>query len=461
MDDTTHRRFNPLTGRWVLVSPGRVRRPWHGGQDAPVLPSPAAHDPHCDLCPGNRRAGGARNPDYRGTYVFTNDFPALRPAPNPTPPPGPGHIVEDLPLPSRPSASISPSAAPAGSTTGSVPAPGVVARKALLAASDSPGTSDSPAASGSLGTSDSPGTSDGAAGREGVAGVDRVARAGDVPAVDPTGSGLLRSAPAHGTCRVICFGPDHGRGLVDMSHAEVRAVVETWAAQDAELSRRWRWVQIFENRGTAMGASNLHPHGQVWACDALPDEAAAEDTHQREHYARSGRSLLLDYIRAETAAAERIVLDEEDWLVVVPYWAMWPFETLLLPRRPVTRLAELDDTQRSGLAHVLGRLLTGYDALFDYPFPFSMGWHGAPGPHPTVTRVGAAERPETVWQLHAHVYPPLLRSPTIRKHVVGYEMFAEPARDMTPEDAAGRLRTVMSSSWDSAVTLPPSGLTMA
>ncbi|WP_101830203.1 UDP-glucose--hexose-1-phosphate uridylyltransferase, partial [Frankia canadensis] len=332
-------------------------------------PPAVPFDPTCELCPGNERAGGTSNPDYQGTYVFTNDYPALRPPSDDEVPPEP----------------------------------------------------------------------------------------------DPAGTGLLRRAAAHGTCRVICFGPDHGRGLVDMTHVEVRSVVDTWAAQDAELGARWRWVQIFENRGTAMGASNPHPHGQVWACDALPDEAAVEDTHQREHFARSGSSLLLDYLRTELVAGERIVLNEEDWVVVVPFWAMWPFETLLLPRRPVSRLADLDPAQRDGLAHVLGRLLAGYDALFAHPFPFSMGWHGAPGPHPAPTPptppMPSDRRPETVWQLHAHFYPPLLRSPTIRKHVVGYEMFAEVQRDLTPEDAAIRLRTVMSASWDSVVTLPPTAAT--
>ncbi|MCK9895530.1 UDP-glucose--hexose-1-phosphate uridylyltransferase [Frankia sp. AgB32] len=398
MDDTTHRRFNPLTGRWVLVSPDRVHRPGNNGPPVPAPPPAAAFDPTCELCPGNHRAGGAATPRYRGTYVFGNDSPAL-------------------PLPR--------------SDHGDTGAPG-----RDPAAADPPAFAD-PAQAGS----------------------------GWVPAVAPrpggARAGLLRRVPVHGTCRVISYGPEHDRGLVDMTRPEARAVVDTWAAQDAELAERWRWVQVFENRGASMGASSSHPHGQVWACDALPAEPAAEDTHQREHFARAGSSLLLDYARTETAARERVVLAEEDWLVVVPYWASWPYETLLLPRRPVQRLARLDDVQRDSLAHVLGRLLAGYDSLFAHPFPYSMGWHGAPGPHPIpLTSTRGNRAPEEVWQLHAHFYSPLLRSPAVRRNVVGYEMFAEAQRELTPENAAARLRTVMTASWDGAETLPPCAATV-
>jgi UDPglucose--hexose-1-phosphate uridylyltransferase len=347
----THRRLNPLTGRWVLVSAGRDRRPWQGSQEAAAVPGVAGHDPGCHLCPGNVRAGGALNPAYEGTFVFTNDFPALRP---------------DVP-------SLGLAAEPAGS-----------------------------------------------AGR------------------------LLRSAPEAGTCRVICFSPRHDASLGALPLPRIRAVVDAWAAQESELGRDWRWVQIFENRGAQMGASSPHPHGQVWATASLPDEPAAEDARQRAYLAEHGVPLLVDYAAVEGAAGERVVFADEHWLVVVPYWATWPFETLLLPRHAVARLADLGEAARDGLAAALRRLLACYDAVFDQPFPYSMGWHGAPGPWPAA---GAGPAPAGHWQLHAHFYPPLLRSPTVRKFLVGFEMLAGVQRDLTPETAAARLRAC----------LPPAG----
>lgn len=330
-----HRRRNPLTGDWVLVSPQRDQRPWQGAEETPATPQPP-HDPDCYLCPGNTRVGGTRNPDYAACWVFDNDFPAL-----------------------------------------------------LDAAPDSAGAETDP---------------------------------------------LFASAPVTGTCRVICYSPRHDLGMAQMPVAAIRDVVDTWCMQSAELAARYEWVQVFENRGAAMGCSNPHPHGQIWASDSVPNEVRKEDLCQREHFERHGTALLADYAARELERDERVVLREGNWLVVVPWWAVWPFETLLLPLQPVQRLQELDSADRDALALTLRRLLGCYDALFDSAMPFSMGWHGAPG---------VDDRAH--WLLHAHFYPPLLRSATVRKFMVGYEMLAEAQRDMTPETAAARLRNLAGS----------------
>jgi UDPglucose--hexose-1-phosphate uridylyltransferase len=326
-----HRRHNPLLDEWVLVSAERTRRPWQGREESLQAEPLAPYDPDCYLCPGNVRATGQRNPDYGSTFVFTNDFAALRP--------------------------------------------------------------DSS--------------------RERVE------------------SGMLLAEGEPGTCRVICFSPRHDRTLGVMSNADVRRVVDLWAEQTAELGRDYRWVQVFENRGEIMGASNPHPHGQIWAGTALPVEAAREDANQQRYLDDSGRRLLLDYAQQEEGGP-RIVAERGNWLVVVPFWAVWPFETLVMSRQPAGRLTDLDDRDRDNLAEVLGELLARYDNLFHYPFPYSMGWHQAPFDG------GRHEH----WQLHAHLYPPLLRSASVRKFIAGYELLAETQRDLTPEDAAERLRAV-------------------
>jgi UDPglucose--hexose-1-phosphate uridylyltransferase len=325
-----HRRYNPLTGEWMLVSPHRTQRPWHGQVEKPPPEERPGYEPNCYLCPGNERAGGIRNPEYQSTFVFTNDYSALLP--------------------------------------------------------------DTPPARG------------------------------EHP--------LLRYTSQQGTCRVVCFSPRHDMTLPEMPLADIRGVVDVWAEQVAELGQRYRWVQVFENKGVAMGCSNPHPHGQIWAADALPNEPSKENREQRSYLKEHGRPLLLDYANLETQRQERIVVENEDWLGVVPYWAVWPFETLLMPRRHVLRLPDLDNAQRDGLTDVLKRLLTQYDNLFEVSFPYSMGWHGAPTD---------CQDPYH-WQLHAHFYPPLLRSATVRKFMVGYEMLAEAQRDLTAEQAAQRLR---------------------
>jgi UDPglucose--hexose-1-phosphate uridylyltransferase len=219
--------------------------------------------------------------------------------------------------------------------------------------------------------------------------------------------------------------------MASMQPNEIRAVVEVWAGQTHDLSRSYRWVQIFENRGAAMGASNPHPHGQVWASNSFPVEPAKEDAAQSEYFAAHGRPLLLDYLDQE-AAGPRVVAENDHWVALVPFWAVWPFEILLLPRRHVTWMPDLSHPERDHLAGLLSEFLSGYDRLFDCAFPYSMGWHGAPG-----------QSRDSHWQLHAHFYPPLLRSATVRKHMVGFELLSEPQRDITAEEAAQKLRTLI------------------
>jgi UDPglucose--hexose-1-phosphate uridylyltransferase len=240
--------------------------------------------------------------------------------------------------------------------------------------------------------------------------------------------GLLRAEGERGTCRVICFSPRHDLTMSRMTRGEVRHVIDLWAQQTAELGARYPWVQVFENRGPEMGASNPHPHGQIWAGTAIPREAAKEETTQRRYFDTNGRRLLLDYA-AQEEGGPRVVEENDQWLVVVPFWATWPFETLLIAKQPVERVTELDEAQRDALADILIRSLGRYDALFGRPFPYSMGWHQAP----------FADGPKDHWQLHAHFYPPLLRA-TVRKFMVGYELLSETQRDITAEDAAERLR---------------------
>jgi UDPglucose--hexose-1-phosphate uridylyltransferase len=329
----SHRRRNPLTGQWVLVSPHRSKRPWQGQQEAASDERLPAYDPGCYLCAGNTRVGGDANPPYTGTFVFTNDHAAL--------------------LPSVPEA----------------------------------------------------------------------------PANDDA---LFHVQPARGTSRVICFSPDHARTLPELSLPAIAGVIDTWCEQTAELGSSFAWVQVFENKGAIMGCSQPHPHGQIWATGFLPNEPVTEDAHQRAHFAQHGRPMLLDVAEREAALGERVVVQTEHWLAIVPYWAVWPFETLLLPRFAVRRLPELTPLQRTDLAVALKKLTSRYDNLFQCSFPYSMGWHGAPFD-------GSDAAP---WQLHAHFYPPLLRSATVRKFMVGFEMLAEAQRDLTPEQAAAHLRSV-------------------
>lgn len=334
-----HRRWNPLLQDWVLVSPHRTDRPWQGQMETPAAPAALTYDPQCYLCPGNLRAGGHQTPAYTDTYVFENDFAALKM---------------------------------------------------------------------------------------------------DVTPESQDEDGLIVAESEPGLCRVICFSPRHDLTLAKMDVPAIRKVVDVWAAQVDELESRpeIHYVQIFENRGAMMGASNPHPHGQIWATHSLPNEITAELKGQRDYLATHGKSLLPAYLALELAAKERVVVENEAFVALVPYWAVWPFETMILPREKTTRLPELGDAARSGLADILKQLTAAYDAVFDVSFPYSMGIHGAPA--------DGESHPE--WQLHLHFYPPLLRSATVRKFMVGFELLASPQRDITPESAAETLRKALAKS---------------
>ncbi|WP_422345504.1 UDP-glucose--hexose-1-phosphate uridylyltransferase [Parasphingorhabdus sp.] len=253
----------------------------------------------------------------------------------------------------------------------------------------------------------------------------------DVP-VQQADDPLFRAETTSGECHVICFSPDHGKSLPQLSRDQIVAVVDTWCELSDRLGQTYTSVQIFENKGAMMGCSNPHPHGQVWAASHVPDELRRENASMRGHFANFGTPMLLDLAQREAELGERVVVQTDHWLAIVPYWAEWPFETLLLPRFPVQRMPDLNVEQRDDLALALQELTVRYDNLFQCSFPYSMGWHGAP----------FGEDDAAHWQLHAHFYPPLLRSATIRKFMVGYEMLAEAQRDLTPEKAADMLRSV-------------------
>jgi UDPglucose--hexose-1-phosphate uridylyltransferase len=241
---------------------------------------------------------------------------------------------------------------------------------------------------------------------------------------------LMKWESVQGTCQVVCFSPRHDLSLPEMKKEKIRAVIDVWAEQISELGKRYRWVQVFENKGEIMGCSNPHPHCQIWACDRLPEMPLKEDRQQKSYFEENGQPLLIHYMEVEIERKERLILENENWMWIVPYWAVWPYETLLLPRRHVLRLQGLNDVERDSLSDILKRLLIRYDNLFNTSFPYTMGWHGAP----------CGKGDHVHWQLHAHFYPPLLRSATVKKFMVGYEMLAEAQRDLTAEQAAAWLR---------------------
>lgn len=247
--------------------------------------------------------------------------------------------------------------------------------------------------------------------------------------------GLFREMAARGEARVITYSPNHSATLASLEHAERRAVVDSWCDLSRELGQRWAYVQIFENKGAMMGASSPHPHGQVWASDFIPTLVERENKRQARHMSEHGNNLLGDVAEAEVSNGTRFLAANAHWLCIVPHWAAWPFETLLIARENISRLEDVSSHGKAALAEILGQILPAYDAIFDTSFPYSMGWHGAPH---------ALGDKADHWRLHAHFYPPLLRSAEIRKHMVGYELMAETQRDLTPEAAAERIRQAMS-----------------
>lgn len=334
LNERPHRRFNPLTGEWVLVSPHRTQRPWQGLLEKPASPRELQYDPSCYMCPGNTRATGARNPAYASTFVFDNDYPALLP---------------------------------------------------------------------------------------------------DTPETDETQTGgLLLARPERGICRVVCFSPRHDLTIAGMELGDLRRVVDVWVDQYRELGAMpfINHVQIFENRGTAMGASNPHPHCQIWANANLPNEPAKEQAALSAYSAARGSCLLCDYLALELSRGERLITENAHFCALVPFWAVWPFETMVLAKRHVAALDGLTDPECDALADILKRMTTRYDHLFEVSFPYTHGFHQSPTdgqPHPE-------------WHFHSHFYPPLLRSATVRKFMVGYELLGSPQRDITAEAAAARLR---------------------
>ena len=327
-----HRRFNPLTEEWVLVSPHRAARPWQGAVEKSEALSHLAHDPECYLCPSNQRSGGELNPDFKDVFVFTNDFSALDQN-------GSGEVVMSHPL--------------------------------------------------------------------------------------------MRMKSEHGICRVLCFSPRHDLTIPALEVSQIRKVIDAWIKEYQELGAMPTigHVQIFENKGSIMGCSNPHPHGQIWAQESIPVQALKKQITQKAYMALNQTSLLGDYLKEELRQKTRIIFENDSFVALIPFWAAWPCEAMLIPKRQIPSISELTEPERNDFAGAYKRLTTVYDRLFETSFPYSAGIHQAP----------TDGKPHEYWQMHMSFYPPLLRSASVRKFMVGYELFGEPQRDLTPEICAQTL----------------------
>ncbi|CAL2102097.1 galactose-1-phosphate uridylyltransferase [Tenacibaculum sp. 190130A14a] len=333
LSNYSHKRYNILTGEWVLVSPHRAKRPWQGQEETVVVKKKHRYDENCYLCAGNSRANGENNPNYKDTFVFTNDFAALQNN-------SPDFTFEE---------------------------------------------------------------------------------------------GLLKATSEKGICKVICFSADHSKTLADMSISEITKVVHTWCHEFSELAQNdfINYIQIFENKGAVMGCSNPHPHGQIWAQSSIPNEVLKKDLQQKEYFFSHKNSLLEDYVQQEILKKERILFENKHFVALVPFWAVWPYETIIIPKKRQQNISELNELESQSFAETISKVTKAYDCIFNCSFPYSSGIHQAP----------VNDKNNEHWHWHMSFYPPLLRSATVKKFMVGYEMFGMPQRDITAEIAANQLRS--------------------
>ena len=333
--DYSHKRFNILTGEWVLVSPHRAKRPWQGQNEEISNEKLPTHDPNCYLCAGNTRVNGEENPKYDDVFVFINDFAALQTT-------SPKFAVNE---------------------------------------------------------------------------------------------GLFKAESEQGICKVICFSPDHSKSLADMSVENINKVVKTWQNQYTELgsNNMVNYVQIFENKGAVMGCSNPHPHGQIWSQSTLPNEVDKKDQRLKAYFSKNKSNLLGDYLKQELQANERIIYQNDAFVVLTPFWAVWPFETMIVPKKQCENITMISQQDSLNFADAISKTTKAYDKLFNCSFPYSSGIHQSP----TNGKIN------DYWHWHMSFYPPLLRSAMVKKFMVGYEMFGSPQRDITAEQAAKRLRDLI------------------
>ncbi len=332
---TPHRRYNPLTDSWVLVSPHRSNRPWQGQVEKLPTPFTNPYDSSCYLCPSNQRAGEIQNPNYQDVFVFDNDFAAL------------------------------------------------LNEKTLNSKEEST---------------------------------------------------FFKAKEERGICKVICFSPQHNLTVPEMSVAAIRKIVDVWCEQYELLGKEKfiNYIQIFENKGAIMGCSNPHPHGQIWAQESIPDEPLKKQKAQLKYFKKHQKTLLYDYLQAELVKKERILFKNEYFVGLVPFWAVWPFEAMIVPKRAVARISDFSESEKDAFANAYQQMTVMYDNLFEVSFPYSAGIHQAP----------TDGKAHDEWHLHFSFYPPLLRSATVKKFMVGYEMLANPQRDITPEKAADILKNL-------------------